>query len=578
MTHQTTSEPRREQTSYTYAFLLLAVFTLAEVGIYYLPDLPDAIKIGLWVFLGAAKVALVLLFFMHLKSDKRIFDIPIALGIVSIIPLVLIVTLTAPQAVQAQGSGAGSGNAGSGGNAAAAAPSGPTSVDVTETNFKISLSTATVPAGKVTFHVTNKADSIPHQFAVIKSDQPADQLPTSNGKVDTTNLNVIGSTDNIQTGKNQDLTVDLSAGKYVVICNLPSHYQNGMYATFTVTGQQGQAQQGQAQQGQAQQGQAQQGQAQQGQTQQGQTQQGQTQQGQTQQGQGQPAQGGDQQNPGNGQQSAQSQQPQQVQPPQGSLPANGATPLIVVVPGAAQAAQISPMTITVTPGELALVYNLSGQGQNGENLRLTVQIQNSAAQGQPAQPQAQQGQTQQGQTQQGQTQQGQTQQGQVEQSQTQQNQAQPGQSQDQQGQGNSPQSSSAQQPSPAQRPPSQQANSVQRVDVTETSFKISLASASIAPGKVTFHITNQAQDLPHQFELIKTDQPTNQLPLSNGMVDTSNLNVVANTDNIHPGASQDLTVDLTPGTYVLLCNLPGHYQQGMYAGLTVQGQPGQAQQ
>ena len=252
MTHQTTSEPRREQTSYTYAFLLLAVFTLAEVGIYYLPDLPDAIKIGLWVFLGAAKVALVLLFFMHLKSDKRIFDIPIALGIVSIIPLVLIVTLTAPQAVQAQGSGAGSGNAGSGGNAAAAAPSGPTSVDVTETNFKISLSTATVPAGKVTFHVTNKADSIPHQFVVIKSDQPADQLPTSNGKVDTTNLNVIGSTDNIQTGKNQDLTVDLSAGKYVVICNLPSHYQNGMYATFTVTGQQGQAQQGQAQQGQAQ--------------------------------------------------------------------------------------------------------------------------------------------------------------------------------------------------------------------------------------------------------------------------------------------------------------------------------------
>ena len=392
MTHQTTSEPKREQTGYTYAFLLLAVFTLAEVGIYYLPNLPDPIKIGLWVFLGAAKVALVLLFFMHLKSDKRVFDIPIALGIVSIIPLVLIVTLTAPQAVQAQGSGASGGSAGSGGNggnAAAAAPAGPTSVDVTETNFKISLSTDTVPAGKVTFHVTNKADSIPHQFVVIKSDQPADQLPTSNGKVDTTNLNVIGSTDNIQTGKNQDLTVELSAGKYVVICNLPSHYQNGMYATFTVTGQQGQ--------GQGQQGQGQQGQAQQGQGQQGQAQQGQGQPAQGQPAQGQPAQGGDQQNPGNGQQSTQSQQPQQLQPQQGSWPTNGATPLIVIIPGAAQADQGSPMTITVTPGELALVYNLSGQGQNGENLRLTVQIQNSAAQGQSAQPQAQQGQAQQGQ-------------------------------------------------------------------------------------------------------------------------------------------------------------------------------------
>ena len=249
MTQKTTgSRPRGERAGYIYAFILLAVFTAAEVGLYYLPGLPDTIKIGLWVFLAAAKVALVLLFFMHLKSDRRIFDIPVALGVVLVIPLLLIVSLTAPQVVEAQGAGGGAGSDSSSGasassGAAAGASAGPTSIDVTETSFKISLSTDTMPAGKVTFHVANQAEAIPHQLVVIKTDQPADQLPTSNGKVDTSNLNVVGSTDNIQTGKNQDLTLDLSAGKYVLICNLPSHYQNGMYTAFTVTGQQGQGQQ-----------------------------------------------------------------------------------------------------------------------------------------------------------------------------------------------------------------------------------------------------------------------------------------------------------------------------------------------
>ncbi|MEZ4580897.1 MAG: hypothetical protein R3A10_04455 [Caldilineaceae bacterium] len=44
-------------------------------------------------------------------------------------------------------------------------------------------------------------------------------------------MNVVGKTDNIQPGGSADLTVDLSAfGAHVLICNLPSHYQNGMYA------------------------------------------------------------------------------------------------------------------------------------------------------------------------------------------------------------------------------------------------------------------------------------------------------------------------------------------------------------
>ena len=39
--------------------------------------------------------------------------------------------------------------------------------------------------------------------------------------------------------------------------------------------------------------------------------------------------------------------------------------------------------------------------------------------------------------------------------------------------------------------------------------------------------------------------------------------------DLAPGKSGKLTLDLKPGSYVLFCNQPGHYQDGMFATLTV---------
>ncbi|MCB0159171.1 MAG: cytochrome C oxidase subunit IV family protein, partial [Caldilineaceae bacterium] len=72
---QQLAQPTRAQdqsTTYTVVFVLLALLTAAELGTYYVPGLPNAIKLALLVILAATKVALVLLFFMHLKSDNRI--------------------------------------------------------------------------------------------------------------------------------------------------------------------------------------------------------------------------------------------------------------------------------------------------------------------------------------------------------------------------------------------------------------------------------------------------------------------------------------------------------------------------
>ena len=41
-------------------------------------------------------------------------------------------------------------------------------------------------------------------------------------------------------------------------------------------------------------------------------------------------------------------------------------------------------------------------------------------------------------------------------------------------------------------------------------------------------------------------------------------------DGIAPGTKGWITLDLKPGRYELVCNLPGHYRAGMYTQLTIQ--------
>jgi caa(3)-type oxidase subunit IV len=70
-------EKAHKKPNYFYVFLGLAVLTLAEVGVTYLP-IP---QVPVLVALAAAKVVLVAMFYMHLKTDSRwytyIFLIPI---------------------------------------------------------------------------------------------------------------------------------------------------------------------------------------------------------------------------------------------------------------------------------------------------------------------------------------------------------------------------------------------------------------------------------------------------------------------------------------------------------------------
>ncbi|HJM76545.1 MAG TPA: c-type cytochrome [Dehalococcoidia bacterium] len=93
-------------------------------------------------------------------------------------------------------------------------------------------SDASADANGVTFRVANDG-AIAHEFVVVKSDLGATELPTAGGVADESQVEVVGRIDQYAGGETREATFNLAAGNYLLICNLPGHYQLGMTTTFT---------------------------------------------------------------------------------------------------------------------------------------------------------------------------------------------------------------------------------------------------------------------------------------------------------------------------------------------------------
>src|SRR4051812_4309796 len=109
------------------------------------------------------------------------------------------------------------------------------------------------------------------------------------------------------------------------------------------------------------------------------------------------------------------------------------------------------------------------------------------------------------------------------------------------------------------------------VNATEKDFAIGVDPATAAAGTVDFEITNDGPST-HEFVVFQTDLAPEALPTNDdGTVDEEGEGVthIDEVEDIAPGATESLHVDLDAGSYVLICNLPGHYAQGMHVGVTV---------
>ena len=106
------------------------------------------------------------------------------------------------------------------------------------------------------------------------------------------------------------------------------------------------------------------------------------------------------------------------------------------------------------------------------------------------------------------------------------------------------------------------------VGVTLSEWSVKADQASVPAGKVDFKVKNGGT-VAHEFVVIQTDLAPDKLPVKGSSVDTTALTVAGTLTQFDAGSSQDLALDLKPGHYVLICNLPGHYTLGMHAELTV---------
>ena len=78
----------------------------------------------------------------------------------------------------------------------------------------------------------------------------------------------------------------------------------------------------------------------------------------------------------------------------------------------------------------------------------------------------------------------------------------------------------------------------------------------------------------HELVLFKSDMNPAKLPTeANGEVDEEKMDKVAEEvgeiPDVEAGKTKSEEFELTPGKYVMFCNLPGHYAARMYGTLTV---------
>jgi len=112
------------------------------------------------------------------------------------------------------------------------------------------------------------------------------------------------------------------------------------------------------------------------------------------------------------------------------------------------------------------------------------------------------------------------------------------------------------------------------VELTE--FSVSVDPGNVAGGETTFAVENVG-GITHEFVVVKTNLDDADLPTAeDGSVDEEGEGIepVDEIEDIGAGSSEELTVDLDSGNYVLFCNIVEgdtiHYQKGMHTSLAVE--------
>src|SRR5215468_595207 len=100
---------------------------------------------------------------------------------------------------------------------------------------------------------------------------------------------------------------------------------------------------------------------------------------------------------------------------------------------------------------------------------------------------------------------------------------------------------------------------------------IMLSTDEVKPGMVTFNVKNTSADMDHNLLLVKTDLAPADFPMdaAGRRVEEEKFKGIEKLGDLHPHEKRSTTIKLTAGKYILFCNEPGHFKEGMVTSFTV---------
>ena len=108
-------------------------------------------------------------------------------------------------------------------------------------------------------------------------------------------------------------------------------------------------------------------------------------------------------------------------------------------------------------------------------------------------------------------------------------------------------------------------------DMSKMTMAVVVDKTKVKAGEVTFQVTNNSKDLIHEM-LVAPADPAKPLPFveKDFRVDEEAAKDMGEVSELDPGKSGALTITLAPGTYILFCNVAGHYMSGMWTLITAE--------
>ena len=109
------------------------------------------------------------------------------------------------------------------------------STDPSIAHMRLVVETHTLRPGRVTIQAENQSKTLVHEVFVVR-DSGAKELPfdAKQDRVIEARIRSLGEIADLAPGKTGKLTLNLKAGTYLLICNQPGHYKDGMAAKVTV--------------------------------------------------------------------------------------------------------------------------------------------------------------------------------------------------------------------------------------------------------------------------------------------------------------------------------------------------------